>query len=78
MYITAGSYRLKSETIGLQEIQARKVAISLPPGAIVVIQEATDGEEFVECEWDGKQVFLFRVDLLKRGEHLRLCLTASA
>jgi len=41
MHVTAGSYRLKSETIALREIEGRKVALILPPGATVVIQNDT-------------------------------------
>ena len=76
MEMNPGSYRLKSETIALQERNGRLGAVLVPEGTILVVRENfAIRQRLIECLWNGQPVAVFAVDLLQRGERIR-CATS--
>ena len=63
-----GRYRILHPTIALFQEDGRHVARTVPPGAFISVDRSAFGNKIVEVIWDGKQVMMFRLDLLHRSE----------
>ena len=69
MEITPGSYRLRSEAIGLQQKGDHLVSVIIPQDAILVVAlHSQIKHRFIECTWNGQPLLVFAPDLLQSGE----------
>lgn len=64
------TYRLKRPTLGLIWVEpyATRIPIDIPMDATVTAGEPVRGDIFVEATWESKTIWMFRQDLLARGE----------
>jgi len=67
--------RLRWETVGIVSEGGREMAIRIPDGAILRLQEpldaeGRDGTRRVTVDWNGTKVSLFAVDLRFRAERV--------
>lgn len=65
-------YRIRTATIALApDAKGRKVAITIPEGAIVrIVDVPVEGSQSLNVEWEGKTCELFTQDLRDRGEEV--------
>jgi hypothetical protein len=61
-------YRLKTPTLALLEDDGRHVARTVPAGAVVVANGASDDDKLIEVQWDGQKLMMFVQDLRSRAE----------
>ncbi len=60
------AYRLTSATLGILTDNGRRIAVTVPAGAVVVVI-ASDGP-MVDLNWQGRGVTMFAVDVRNRGQ----------
>ena len=66
-------YRLTSATVAVQHDSSRPAAIFIPPGTVVqVADDLSISSGLVDVYWNGKTVQAFAVDLLERGERVKV------
>ena len=64
-------FRLKSDTVAVDEADGEAVAITLPKGAILkVVDDSGDHDRFLDVTWDGRPCAVFLSDLQDRGEEI--------
>jgi hypothetical protein len=69
-------FRLRTETTAIRCADGGKPqAVNIPSGAIVAtsesIRDPQDRTELVTVEWDSKNIRMFLLDLLERGERVQ-------
>jgi len=67
--LTGKRFRLKTETLGINTVDGKRVAVPVPTGAIIEITR--DGSRpggMVDVRWDGKALTMFFEDIQNRGE----------
>jgi hypothetical protein len=64
------AYRLTAPTIALFPEDGRKVAHTIPEGAVVSVAkvEKIDGNKLIEVVYEEKRVLMFAQDIRSRGE----------
>jgi len=65
-------FRLAEETIALEMIGEKRVALHVPAGSIITIKSGPrpDDSRMVDVSWDGHQIVMFADDVQKRGEQV--------
>jgi len=54
-------YKLRTTTVAVHQEVTRSVAISIPAGTVLrVPEDSANSSGFVEVEWDGKSIQIFR------------------
>ena len=67
--LTGTRFRLKTETLGIDTVDGKRVAVPVPTGAIIEI--TLDGSRpggLVGVRWDGRALMMFFEDIRNRGE----------
>ena len=66
---TGRRFKLENPTLGLDAVDGRRVAITLPRGAVVkvVAGPTSDGDRVVDVVSEGRVVTVFTFDLTMRG-----------
>src|SRR6266853_5091931 len=67
--LTGTRFRLKTETLGIDTVDGKRVAVPVPTGAIIEI--TLDGSRpggLVGVLWDGRALMMFFEDVRNRGE----------
>jgi hypothetical protein len=62
-------FRLTAETIAIETIDGRRMAIHVPAGSIVTIESGPklDDSRMLDVLWDGHKLVMFADDIQKRG-----------
>ena len=62
-------FKLQTAILAVEECAIGRVAVSIPGGTVLKVADGfAKAAGFVKAEWDGKNVQVFAVDLLIRGE----------
>jgi len=71
--LTGRRFKLENPTLALDVIDGRRVAITLPRGAVVkvVAGPTGDGDRLVDVISEGRVVTLFAFDLTVRGTEIK-------
>jgi len=71
--LTGRRFKLENPTLALDVIDGRRVAISLPRGAVVkvVAGPTSDGDRLVDVISEGRVVTMFAFDLTVRGTEIK-------
>ena len=68
---TRRQFRFHKDTIALETIRAKRVAITIPAGQIIeVVGDPDDGDAKIEILWAGRIVTIFTVDLQGHGTEI--------
>jgi hypothetical protein len=66
-------YKLRKETLAVLNLNDRPVAITILPDTILTVPgDFANYSRFVKADWEGKTALVFAVDLLERGELLKV------
>ena len=67
---TGQVYRLSSATLGILSIDNfQRIPVTVPTNALVTVLDGDiNGNRFVDCEWEGKTLTMFAIDVRVRGE----------
>src|SRR5437016_2285043 len=65
-------FRLREETIAIETIGEKRVALHVPAGCIVTVESGPrpDDRRMVDASWDGHKIVMFADDIQKRGEQV--------
>lgn len=65
-------FRLKEDTIAIETIAGKRVALQVPAGSVVTIESGPrpDDRRMVDVYWNGCRIVMFADDILKRGEQV--------
>lgn len=71
--LTGRRFKLENPTLALDVIDGRRVAITLPSGAVVkvVVGPTSDGDRLVDVISEGRMVTVFAFDLTVRGMEIK-------
>ena len=75
---TGKRFRLKTETLGIEEALNKRVAVQVPPGEIVTVLSGPrpDDRRLVDVLWGKRKLVMFTQDIDTRGEAVRSQTTA--
>lgn len=71
-------YRLATSTLVVHRQNGGTALITIPQGAIIIVDTATSAKGMVAIVWEGKQVTMFAEDLHARGVPLEALATNEA
>jgi hypothetical protein len=65
-------YRLTSDTLAIESVNERRIAVTVPTGEIVEVIRGSrpDDTRMVDVKWNGKVLVIFAEDLQRRGENI--------
>ena len=65
-------YRLTSDTLAIESVNERRIAVTVPTGEIVEVIHGplADDTRMVDVRWNGKVLIIFAEDLQRRGEDI--------
>jgi hypothetical protein len=65
-------YRLTSDTLAIESVNERRIAVTVPTGEIVEVIRGprADDTPMVDVRWNGKVLVIFAEDLQRRGEDI--------
>ena len=71
-------FKLRRAILALEKCAIGRVAVSIPVGTVLTVADGfAKAAGFVNADWNGKNVQVFAVDLLIRGESIK-AMSASA
>jgi hypothetical protein len=66
--LTGKKIRLGTETVAIDEVYGKRVAVTVPSGAVLkVVSGQQHSDPLIDVLWDGRVVQMFAVDIEKRG-----------
>jgi hypothetical protein len=65
-------FRLNCETVAVDKSNGKPRAVTVPAGAIICVTGAQnpDDPRMIELQWQDCRLFMFAVDVQKRGEKI--------
>lgn len=68
---------LSSPTLALCDVaddldRYQRTAVTLPKHAVLTVLNISTEDCFVQVAWEGRHVFVFRIDLEERGEEIKI------
>jgi hypothetical protein len=63
-------YKLKAGILGIETIDGHRVTATIDEGAVVLVKSGPQPNDtrMFDIEWDNRQLVVFLVDLMERGE----------
>ena len=70
--LTGKRFRLKTAILGIETIDARRVAVEIPKGATVEVTAGPSQTDrrMVDTLWNGRTVVMFAQDITERAEQV--------
>jgi hypothetical protein len=69
--LTGKRFQLRTETIAIDEVKGKRVAVTIPSGAIFkVVSGPRHNDRLIDVLWDGRVVQMFTVDIEVRGTEI--------
>lgn len=78
--LTGKRFRLKTPILGIETIDAKRVAVEIPEGATVEVTAGPSQTDrrMVDVLWSARTVVMFAQDIRERAEEITKKRTASA
>jgi hypothetical protein len=74
--LTGKCFRLTRAVLGLEKLQGKRCATTIPEGALIrILGPAPEDQRMVEVLWLGQHLAMFLIDIEERGEQVN---TAAA
>jgi hypothetical protein len=70
--LSGKQFRLTEETIAIETVGGKRVALHVPAGSVVTIRSGPrpDDSRMVDVSWDGHRIVMFAGDIQKRGKQI--------
>jgi hypothetical protein len=66
--LTGKTFRLRTETVAIDEVDGKRVGVTIPSGAVIkVVSGPRYYERLTDVLWNGRVVQMFTVDIDARG-----------
>ena len=71
--LTGKRFKLSNPTMALDIVDGKRVAITVPTGAVIKVVSGPSGEgdRLVDVVWDGRTVAMFAFDVNVRGAEIK-------
>ena len=70
---TGKRFRLNSETLAIEEVGGKYLAITIPQNAVVLVISgpASLNTRMVDAEWESRRIAMFTEDIQRRGQEVK-------
>jgi hypothetical protein len=66
--LTGKKYQLRAETVAIDVMDGKRVAVTIPSGAVIkIVAGPQHNDRLIDVLWDGRVVQMFAVDVEARG-----------
>jgi len=69
---TGKRFRLNSETLAIEQVGGKYVAIEIPENSVVLVISGPTHKDsrMVDVEWESRRIAMFTEDIQRRGEEV--------